>query len=148
VEDATSAGTGVIEVRSGPYAEYEKRVAELEKQAASVTDGAIGAVKGQTAAVYERIKILGLGLFATVLLCQLFSAWAGRQLSKTLTSELNSLRDNAERISLGDLKNAVTVSTTDIEIVEVGEALDRLRVSLSKAMERLAAKRAPRPAES
>jgi len=103
---------------------------------------ALGGVATQTAQIHEWILALQVALFVTVLLCQAFSAWAGWHLSRSLTSELNALKESAERISLGDLKSEVNVATADVEIVAVGEALDRLRVSLGKAMDRLAAKRA------
>lgn len=85
----------------------------------------------------QDIWMLQAILFVLVLACQGFSAWAGWKVSKSLTSELNTLKEFAEQISMGDLKTEVKVDTTDSEIVAVGEALDRLRVSLAKAMERL-----------
>lgn len=94
----------------------------------------------------DQMWMLQLALFVLVLLCQGFSAWAGWQFSRTLTGELNALKESAEKISMGDLKSAVTVRTTDVEIVALGQALDRLRVSLGKAMERLA--RRPSPSQA
>ena len=95
----------------------------------------------------DEIWVLQATLFVLVFLCQGFSAWAGWKLSKTLTNELNALTESAEKISMGDLKSEVTVDTDDVEIVALGEALDRLRVSLGKAMDRLAKRTAAaRPA--
>ena len=101
----------------------------------------------QSGAHYESIWALQAALFILVLLCQGFSAWAGWQLSRTLTTELNMLKEYAEKISRGDLKSEVKMAGSDSEIVAVGEALDRLRVSLGKAMDRLTKRSAatPRP---
>ncbi|MBI4953888.1 MAG: methyl-accepting chemotaxis protein [Myxococcales bacterium] len=142
--EAVNSGKPWADVRPGAYAEFDKRLSELEAKSHALTAGAFGAIKGQTDRLYDWIWILQIALFATVLVCQVFSAWAGWQLSRTLTGELNALKDNADRISMGDLKNEVKVATTDVEIVALGEALDRLRVSLGKAMDRLA-KRSAQP---
>lgn len=130
------------EVQTGAYAEHQRRVAELEKQVNAVADSAFGNVKVQTGKLYDWNWLLQIALFFTVALTQGFSAWAGWKLSKTVVGELSALKQNAENISMGDLKNEVTVATNDAEIVALAEALDRLRVSLGKAMDRLAAKRA------
>jgi methyl-accepting chemotaxis protein len=142
VISAANGGKALPELRTGAYADYEKRVGELEGHARAIADGSFGAVRAQMGKIFDWIWLLQVFLFVTVGICQGFSAWAGWKLSKSLTSELAALKDSAEKISMGDLKNEVKIDTTDIEIIEVGQALDRLRVSLGKAMDRLAAKRA------
>jgi methyl-accepting chemotaxis protein len=146
----TTPAKPFVELQGNLYADYERRVAELEKHVKGIADEAFKSVKVQTGKLYDWIWVLQVALFLTVAICQGFSAWAGWTLSKTLTGELNALRDSAEKISMGDLKSEVKVATEDAEIIAVGEALDRLRVSLGKAMDRLAARRggaAAKPAE-
>jgi methyl-accepting chemotaxis protein len=136
-----AVGKPFAELQNTVYADYERRVGDLEKQVRAISDASFGGVKVGTDKLYDWIWVLQVALFLTVAVCQGFSAWAGWQLSRTLTGELNALRESAEKISMGDLKTEVKVATEDAEIVAVGEALDRLRVSLGKAMDRLATRR-------
>jgi len=118
----------------------------------ATADALLGAVRGASSATFQGaelraervsdgISLLQAVLFATVAICQLFSAWAGWQLARTLGAQLGELKESAERISMGDLASEVKLVGADEELHEVGEALDRLRVSLAKAMERLAARK-------
>jgi HAMP domain-containing protein len=134
------AGEPFPAVRTSSFAAYDSALASLEAGTRLMTDRAFTAVSAQSSKLYGWIQSLQLGLFIVVALCQVFSAWAGWSLSRSVSGELNGLKESAERISMGDLASEVKVATTDAEIVALGAALDRLRVSLSKAMERLARK--------
>ncbi len=134
------AGEPVAAVRSSAMAEYGRALTALEAGSHLMTARAFTAVSAESSVLSGWISRLVLGLFVTVLICQIFSAWAGWELSRSVSGELNGLKESAERISMGDLASEVKVTTKDTEIVALGEALDRLRVSLSKAMERLARK--------
>ncbi len=136
------AGEPVAAVRSSAMAEYGRALTALEAGSHLMTARAFTAVSAESSVLSGWISRLVLGLFITVLICQIFSAWAGWELSRSVSGELNGLKESAERISMGDLASEVKVTTKDTEIVALGEALDRLRVSLSKAMERLARKSA------
>ncbi len=135
--ERVDAGSTLDEVRPTSYAEYGRSLSALEGTTRAMTGRAFAAVSAQSNRLYGWIFRLQSGLFVTVLICQLFSAWAGWQLSRSLSGELNGLKESAERISMGDLTSEVQVETADLEIVELGHALDRLRVSLGKAMDRL-----------
>lgn len=136
------AGRTPDELDQGAFAEYDQRRARLDEAAAALADDALTSVRSESSGVLELIGVLQIVLFVTVALAQAFSAWAGWRLSRSLSSQLTALKDFAERISLGDLKSEVKIDAADSEVVEVGAALDRLRVSLAKAMERLTARRA------
>lgn len=134
-------GRPTAEGWSAPIASYEAKAAALEARTDELAGASFAAIGVRTDKVADGMSLLQAILFATVLVCQLFSAWAGWELARTLAAQLSELKESAERISMGDLKSEVKIEGADVEIHEVGEALDRLRVSLAKAMERLAGKR-------
>ncbi|MEI8259562.1 MAG: HAMP domain-containing protein, partial [Deltaproteobacteria bacterium] len=135
--ERVDAGDAIVDVQPASFAAYDRALTTLESGAHAMTGRAFAAVSAQSNLLYGWIFRLQSGLFVVVLICQVFSAWAGWTLSKSLSGELNGLKESAERISMGDLTSEVKVATGDTEIVALGEALDRLRVSLAKAMERL-----------
>ncbi|MFQ3580488.1 MAG: HAMP domain-containing protein [Chloracidobacterium sp.] len=61
-------------------------------------------------------------------------------LSQRLTQPILKLTDAANRISLGELDEPISVATGD-EIGELGESLERMRISLKQAIERLRSRR-------
>ena len=56
--------------------------------------------------------------------------------AQLLTKPIIELTEAANRISLGELDVPITVASTD-EIGTLGESLDRMRISLKQAIERL-----------
>ncbi len=61
-------------------------------------------------------------------------------LSQLLTKPILQLTEAANRISLGELDEPIVVTTGD-EIGELGESLERMRISLKQAIERLRSRR-------
>jgi methyl-accepting chemotaxis protein len=61
-------------------------------------------------------------------------------LSQLLTRPILKLTEAANRISLGELDEPIVVTTGD-EIGELGESLERMRISLKQAIERLRSRR-------
>lgn len=61
-------------------------------------------------------------------------------LSQRLTQPILKLTEAANRISLGELDEPIVVNTGD-EIGELGESLERMRISLKQAIERLRSRR-------
>jgi methyl-accepting chemotaxis protein len=61
-------------------------------------------------------------------------------LSQLLTKPILQLTEAANRISLGELDEPIVVATGD-EIGELGESLERMRISLKQAIERLRSRR-------
>lgn len=61
-------------------------------------------------------------------------------LSQLLTKPILQLTEAANRISLGELDEPIVVNTGD-EIGELGESLERMRISLKQAIERLRSRR-------
>ncbi|MBL7092620.1 HAMP domain-containing protein [candidate division KSB1 bacterium] len=57
-------------------------------------------------------------------------------LSRNMSRAIISLTEAADAISLGDFSKAVTATTKD-EIGDLAQAVERMRVSLQKALERL-----------
>lgn len=138
---AARMGKPTAEAWRAPIADYEAKATALEARTDELAAASFAAIGVRTDKVADGMSLLQAILFATVLVCQLFSAWAGWELARTLAAQLGELKESAERISMGDLKSEVKIEGADVEVHEVGEALDRLRVSLAKAMERLAGKR-------
>ncbi len=134
-------GRPTAEGWAAPVAAYEAKAFALEARSDELAASSFATIGARTDKVADGMSLLQAVLFATVLVCQLFSAWAGWELARSLAAQLGELKESAERISMGDLKSEVKIDGADVEIHEVGEALDRLRVSLAKAMERLAGKR-------
>ncbi len=71
-----------------------------------------------------------------VILAILLALW----LSRTITNNVLRLVKAADRISLGELNEPVGLKTND-ELNELGEALERMRVSLQESLERLRRRR-------
>lgn len=61
-------------------------------------------------------------------------------LSQQLTQPITQLTEAANRISLGELDDPISVSSND-EIGQLGESLERMRISLKQAIERLRSRR-------
>jgi methyl-accepting chemotaxis protein len=61
-------------------------------------------------------------------------------LSQQLTQPITQLTEAANRISLGELDDPIAVASKD-EIGQLGESLERMRISLKQAIERLRSRR-------
>jgi len=72
-----------------------------------------------------------VGIFA-IIIGTFLSLFLGQSMSRPIVS----LTEAADAISLGDLSKPVTVNTKD-EIGDLAKSIDRMRMSLQKAMERL-----------
>jgi len=73
--------------------------------------------------------VIGVAIFFSILLTYLA---AGR-----LTRPIEEITEAANKISLGDLDVPISVRTEGDEISELGESLERMRISLKSAIERL-----------
>ena len=75
------------------------------------------------------IIVIGVAILFSILLTYIA---AGR-----LTRPIEEITEAANKISLGDLDVPIQVSTEGDEIGELGESLERMRISLKSAIERL-----------
>jgi methyl-accepting chemotaxis protein len=71
-----------------------------------------------------------------VILAIMIALW----LARTITTNVLRLVKAADRISLGELNEPVGLKTND-ELNELGESLERMRVSLQESLERLRRRR-------
>jgi HAMP domain-containing protein len=74
---------------------------------------------------------VGVGIFA-IILGSIFAAALGKGISKPVVD----LTKAADEISMGKIDTSINVKTND-EINELAQAIERMRMSLKKAMERL-----------
>jgi methyl-accepting chemotaxis protein len=126
--DATSFG-------SGEYYTSMVPVQSSDQQQGTKTVGHIGVAIKQDwfTAIVRRVQLTIL----IVSLLALALAVAGAVVAaQRLTRPIIELTEAANRISLGELDVPIGV-TTDDEIGTLGEALDRMRISLKQAIERL-----------
>lgn len=75
------------------------------------------------------VLIIGIAILFSILLTYIT---AGR-----LTKPIEEITEAADKISLGDLDVAIKVKTAGDEIEQLGESIDRMRISLKSAIERL-----------
>jgi HAMP domain-containing protein len=110
-------------------------IERVEQQGGAQTVGRIGVAIKQDwfTAIVRRVQ-LTVGIVSLVALAL---AIAGAVLAaQRLTRPIEELTEAANRISLGELDVPIAVSTGD-EIGTLGESLDRMRISLKQAIERL-----------
>ena len=81
----------------------------------------------------KKARVLGALLLAVTLCVTLFLAFS---LSRTLVQPIRNLTEAAGQMSLGDLDREIVVSGKD-ELSLLAQALDRMRVSMKMAMDRL-----------
>lgn len=110
-------------------------IERVEQQGGAQTVGRIGvAIKEDWFTAIVRRVQLTVGIVSLVALAL---AIAGAVLAaQRLTRPIEELTEAANRISLGELDVPIAVSTGD-EIGTLGESLDRMRISLKQAIERL-----------
>jgi methyl-accepting chemotaxis protein len=75
------------------------------------------------------IIVIGIAILFSILLTYIA---AGR-----LTRPIEEITEAANKISLGDLDVPIQVASEGDEIGELGESLERMRISLKSAIERL-----------
>ncbi len=124
-------------VRTGVYENEGRRtfgVADPNKAAFTVTVGTIINESQRTI----RNTLLVASLFSLLLV--LISAVLAIFTARRITRPILGLVDAANEISLGKLDNPVTVNTND-EIGDLARALERMRVSLGAALDRLRRRR-------
>ena len=81
----------------------------------------------------KKARVLGSLLLAVTLCVTLFLAFS---LSRTLVQPIRNLTVAADQMSLGDLDREIALSGKD-ELGRLAQALDRMRVSMKMAMDRL-----------
>ena len=83
---------------------------------------------------------LWIPLAAATAIAALSGALAAALATTRITGDVTRLRDDAEHIAMGDLSSPVRVRRDD-ELGDVAASVDRLRVSLQEALERLRKRR-------
>ena len=83
---------------------------------------------------------LWIPLAAATAIAALSGALAAALATTRITGDVTRLRDDAENIAMGDLSSPVRVRRDD-ELGDVAASVDRLRVSLQEALERLRKRR-------
>ncbi|HMV98953.1 MAG TPA: HAMP domain-containing protein [Acidobacteriota bacterium] len=84
-------------------------------------------------AVINRVLLIIVAIFVVVLGLAIFAAF---YFSQRLTQPIILLTEASNRISLGELDEAIAVGGSD-EIGQLAESLERMRISLKSAIERL-----------
>lgn len=84
-------------------------------------------------AVINRVLLIIVAIFVVVLGLAIFAAF---YFSQRLTQPIIQLTEASNRISLGELDEAIAVGGSD-EIGQLAESLERMRISLKSAIERL-----------
>jgi methyl-accepting chemotaxis protein len=81
----------------------------------------------------KRVQGLALGLLAVTALLVGLCAWGAAQV---IVKPLDELTEAAERMSVGELDLEIQVNSGD-EIGKLAQAIERMRISLTVAMDRL-----------
>ncbi|HQR38631.1 MAG TPA: HAMP domain-containing protein [Blastocatellia bacterium] len=120
---------------SGAYYTSYVPIEDVAAKEGAHTIGRIGvAIKEEWfTAIVARVRWTILGVTLVALLLAVAGAVFG---ARKLTRPIVELTEAANRISLGELDVPIAV-TTDDEIGTLGESLDRMRISLKQAIERL-----------
>ena len=124
-------------VRTGVYENEGRRtfgVADPNKAAFTVTVGTI--INESQRTIRNTLLIASLFSLLLVLISAVLAIFTARRITRPILG----LVDAANEISLGKLDNPVTVNTND-EIGDLARALERMRVSLGAALERLRRRR-------
>ena len=110
-------------------------VERVEQQGGAATVGRIGVAIKQDwfTAIVRQVQLTVLIVSLVALVVAIAGAVVAAQ---RLTRPIEELTEAANRISLGELDVPIGVSTGD-EIGTLGESLDRMRISLKQAIERL-----------
>lgn len=138
-----NAGTGSYETPSfndasfggAPYYTSFVPVQSTDAQAGTKTVGQIGVAIKQSwfTEIVRRVQIIILVVTLLALVVAVAGAVVGAQ---RLTRPIVELTEAANRISLGELDVPITADSDD-EIGTLAESLDRMRISLKQAIERL-----------
>ena len=124
-------------VRTGVYENEGRRtfgVTDPNKAAFTVTVGTI--INESQRTIRNTLLIASLFSLLLVLISAVLAIFTARRITRPILG----LVDAANEISLGKLDNPVTVNTND-EIGDLARALERMRVSLGAALERLRRRR-------
>jgi HAMP domain-containing protein len=119
----------------GEYITSYVPVTEVTKGSGTHEIGRIGVAIKQTwfTAIVSRVRWTIIIVTAIALIVAIIAAVVA---AAQLTKPIIELTEAANRISLGELDVPITVASKD-EIGTLGEALDRMRISLKQAIERL-----------
>jgi len=123
------------EFPAGEYVTSFVPVNEVTKGAGTREIGRIGVAIRQSwfTAIISRVRWTIIIVTLVALIVAIVAAVAA---AAQLTKPIVELTEAANRISLGELDVPITVASKD-EIGTLGEALDRMRISLKQAIERL-----------
>lgn len=90
------------------------------------------AIQTEIAESQTQVIYILIGMIVFVLL---FSFVMSRVLARSITTPLNQLRDLADEVSKGNTQKSISVRSND-EIMDLAEALDRMRLSIAIMLER------------
>lgn len=121
-------------------AEFEERMDEMVKDYTTVLDGlqsgvdnSMGSALEEAGRIQTRTLFLMAGFTVVAAMLGVVLAW---WVVRSVTRPVRRLVEVADHISMGDLDLSIEVTSRD-EIGELQESIERMRVSLKAAMERL-----------